>query len=192
MKNDNPSSINLINHTVINVLMHSVATNDIKTLNALGVSVESVKKLGELSLKGRYLLGESPAPIIQTNIDNQALYLYTQRFLSKEEELLFINQLILADAPFRLLKINYGFNAKDYLERRIALGMNNLKLGRPSLPDIDHCPEELSKSLEGYILDKDRSKIEEEPQTLIALSDEYKISIREILGYFSQLSKELM
>jgi len=184
--------INHINNTILQVLIQCVSTNDTRTLEALGCNKESVEKLTQLSNKGRCLIGESPAPISQTIIDNKALGLYVDRFIAKEIEDEFIKQLILAGAPLKLLKENYGIERDEYATLRIMLKLKKDKLGRPQLPDIDNCPKKLSKKLEQYIKDNTKKDIIEEPELLLSLSDKHKIGIREVLGYYTQISKDFM
>jgi len=184
--------INHINNTILQVLIQCVSTNDMRTLEALGVNKESVVKLTQLSNKGRCLIGESPAPISQTIIDNKALGLYIDRFMDKEIEETFIKQLILAGAPLKLLKENFGIEREEYATLRIMLKLKKEKLGRPELPDIDDCPDELSRELEQYIKNKTTKDIIREPKLLLSLSDKYKIGIREVLGYYTQISKDFV
>ena len=186
------SPISHINNTIMNVLIQCVSTNDNRTLAALGVSEESVMQLARLSNKGRCLIGESPAPISQTTIDNKALGLYIERFMAKEIEEELIKQLILAGAPFNLLKKNYGIERNEYATLRIMLNLKKAKLGRPELPDVHNCPKKLSKVLENYIKDKNNIDLDEDPELLLSLSDTHKIGIREVLGYYTQISKDFV
>lgn len=188
----NPSIISLINTTIMNGLIHCAVNKDFRTLEALGVNEKSVAKLTLLSNKGRYLIDNSPAPIAQTTIDNKALDLYIDRFMNKEKEDEFINQLILAEAPLNILSKNYGIDRQEYSSRRIALHLNKTKRGRPELPDIDECPDELYRFIEQYIQDKSNKDISEDPELLLSLSDQHKIGIREVMGFYIQISKELM
>jgi len=172
--------------------MQCVSTNDNRTLQALGVSEESVLQLTKLSNKGRCLIGESPAPISQTTIDNKALGLYITRFMDKEIEEELVRQLILAGAPFNLLKKNYGLERDVYAKMRIMLNLKKSKLGRPELPDVHNCPKKLSNVLEKYIKDKTNKDLNEDPELLLTISDKHKIGIREVLGYYTQISKDFM
>ena len=190
--NPSYSPINHINNTVLNVLVQCVSTNDRRTLAALGVSEESAMQLTRLSNKGRCLIGESPAPILQMTIDNKALGLYIGRFMDIEIEEEFIKQLILAGAPLSLLKKNYGLEREEYAKLRIMLNLKKEKLGRPELPDVHNCPKKLSEVLENYIKDKNNKDLDEDPELLLAISDEHKIGIREVLGYYTQISKDFI
>lgn len=190
--NPSYSPINHINNTIINVLVQCISTNDRRTLAALGVSEESAIQLTRLSNKGRCLIGESPAPILQITIDNKGLGLYIGRFMAIEIEEELIKQLILAGAPFNLLNKNYGIERDEYATLRIMLNLEKAKLGRPELPDVHNCPKKLSKVLENYIKDKDNKDLDEDPDLLLAISDKHKIGIREVLGYYTQILKEFV
>jgi hypothetical protein len=190
VNNTNHSSINLINHTVLSVLQHSVATGDKRTLLSLGVNHDSVEKLEKLSHVGQHLLGRAIAPIIQ--IDNKALSLNIQHSINSEKENEYIIQIILADAPLSVLAVNFGMQLKDFNEQRSKLGMDTPKPGRPREPEINRAPQALIRALEKYILNHNESDIKEDTELLISLSDTYKLGIREILGYHVILLKELM
>ena len=190
--NPSYSPINHINNTILNVLVQCVSTNDRRTLAALGVSEESAMQLTRLSNKGRCLIGESPAPILQMTIDNKTLGLYIGRFMEIEIEEEFIKQLILAGAPLSLLKKNYGLEREEYAKLRIMLNLKKEKLGRPELPDVHNCPKKLSEVLENYIKDKNNKDLDEDPELLLAISDKHKIGIREVLGYYTQISKDFI
>ncbi len=190
--NPSYSHINHINNTIINVLIQCISTNDHRTLAELGVSEESAIQLTRLSNKGRCLIGESPAPILQMRIDNKALGLYIDRFMAIEIEEELIKQLILAGAPLRLLKQNYGLERDEYATLRIMLNLKKAKLGRPELPDVNNCPKKLSTVLEKYIKDKNNKDLNEDPELLLTLSDKHKIGIREVLGYYTQILKDFI
>jgi len=190
MNSRDQTPINLINHTVMSVLQHSVATCDERTLLMLGVNPESVKELEKLSHIGTQLLGRAIAPIVQ--IDNQALNLNIQHSINSNKESEFIVQIILADAPLSVLSINYGMQRKEFNERRKKLGMEAAKRGRPREPEIDRAPQALIRTLEKHILDTDNCDIEENTDLLISLSDTYKLGIRGILGYHALLKKEIL
>lgn len=190
MNNRDQTPINLINHTVMSVLQHSVATCDERTLLTLGVNPESVKELEKLSHIGSQTLGRAIAPIVQ--IDNQALNLNIQHSISSIKESEFIVQIILADAPHSVLNINYGMQRKEFNERRRKLGMEAAQRGRPREPEIDRAPQALIRTLEEYILDTNNYEIQEDTDLLISLSDNYKLGIREILGYHALLKKEIL
>jgi len=190
--NPSYSPINHINNTIMNVLVQCIATNDRRTLAALGVSEESAMQLTRLSNKGRCLIGESPAPILQMTIDNKALGLYIGRFMAIEIEEELIKQLILAGAPLSLLKKNYGLEREEYAPLRIMLNLKKEKLGRPELPDVHNCPKKLLKVLENYIKDRNNKDLDEDPELLLSLSDKHKIGIREVLGYYTQILKDFM
>jgi len=190
MNNTDRTPITLINHTVMSVLQHSVATCDERTLLKLGVNAESIKEIEKLTHTGTQLLGKAIAPIVQ--IDNQALNLNIQHCIKRIKESEFIVQIILADAPLSVLNINYGMQRKEFNERRKKLGMESTKRGRPREPEIDRAPQALIRTLEKYILDSNNSDIQENTDLLISLSDTYKLGIREILGYHALLKKEIL
>ncbi len=189
MNNRDRTPINLINHTVMSVLQHSVVTNDERTLLSLGVNHESVKNLEKLFHTGQHLLGRAIAPIVQ--VDNKALSLNIQHSINSEKESDSITQIILADAPFSVLSINFGMYRSEFNQRRIKLGMDSSKRGRPRDLEIDRAPQVLIKTLEEYIFNDNNSDIQENTDLLISLSDTYKLGIREILGYHALLLKEL-
>ncbi len=190
MDNRDQAPINLINHTVMSVLQHSVATCDERTLLILGVNPESVKELEKLSHGGAQHLGRTIAPIVQ--IDNQALNLNIQHSINSSKESEFIVQVILADAPLSVLNLNYGMKRKEFNERRKKLGMESAKRGRPREPELDRAPQALIRTLEEYILDTSNCDIQENTDLLISLSDTYKLGIRGILGYHALMKKEIL
>jgi len=190
MNNRDQTPIKLINHTVMSVLQHSVATCDERTLMILGVNPESIKELEKLAHGGAQHLGRTIAPIVQ--IDNQALNLNIQHSINSSKEYEFIVQIILADAPFSVLNLNYGMKQKEFNERRKKLGMESTKRGRPREPELDRAPQALIRTLEEYILDTNNCDIQENTDLLISLSDTYKLGIREILGYHALLKKEIL
>jgi len=190
MNSRDQTPINLINHTVMSVLQHSVATCDERTLLTLGVDSESVKELERLSRIGTHILGRAIAPIVQ--IDNQALNLNIQHSINSNKENEFVVQVILADAPLSVLNINFGMQRKEFNERRQKLGMKVAKRGRPREPEIDRAPQALIRTLEEFILDTNNSDIQENTDLLISLSDTFKLGIRQILGYHALLKKEIL
>ena len=190
MSSHYPQGISLINQTVMNVLMHAISNSDKKTLDALGVSEASVLKLHALSNKGRYMLAESPAPIVKTVVDNIALQIYTQGFLDKEKQLEYIDQLILVDAPSSVIQTNYGLTHAEYILKRKLLGLQKTTRGRPRIPELDECPEALKQLLDTEIFSED--EFLEKPELMLTYANQFNYSIRDILGFYSKLKNELL
>ena len=182
-------SIDIVNLTIANVATYAASNNDTNTLKQLGISDKSIKLLKKLSLQSLCLLGEAPAPIITCNVDNKLLELFLDKQITRENEASFINELFLADAPRSLLEKNFGYNHREYTTQRELLGLHKVKHGRPQQPDINKCPSDLRFFLEEKAMAG--VDINEDPKMLLEKSDEYRVSIRNILAYFIDLQKEL-
>ena len=179
--------IELINNTVMGVLQYSVAHGDIRTLRSLGVSEQTVEHL----LKSNFsFLGRGIAPIVQ--LDNKSAQLHLLASNNQYREQLLIKQLIQRDAPYSVLKTNYGMDRKEFSELRIELNMNKPVIGRPTDPDPNDLPNTLIQAVEEYILNHDTPPLIENPEVLLLQSFIHKLGIRIILGLENVLKKELL
>lgn len=179
--------IELINNTVMNVIQFCIANDDTRTLSSLGVSEQTIEQL--LKSKVSYL-GLGIIPIVQ--IDNKSTQLHLRACNDKYREQLQIKQLIQRDAPYNLMKANFGMTRKDYAQERIDLNMNKPLIGRPTDPNPESFPESLLSVLEEHILEKDSPPLIECPDLLLHQSFKHKIGIREILGLESVIKKEIL
>ncbi len=184
---NNKSGIELINNTVMSVVQYSIANGDMRTLQSLGVSQQTIEQLLKSNVS---FLGRGIAPIVQ--IDNKSAQLLLLASNNQYREQLLIKQLIQRDAPYSILKTNYGMDRKEYSTLRIELNMIKPHIGRPAEPDPNELPEALIQTLEEYILNEGTPPLVECPEVLLLNSFNHKLSIRIILGLESVLRKELL
>ncbi len=183
----NKPGIELINNTVLTVVQNCVANGDTRTLQSLGVSEQTIEQL----LKSNMLyLGRGIAPIVQ--LDNKSAQLHLSLSNNQSREKLLIKQLIQRDAPYSVLKTNFGIDRKEYSNLRIELNMIKPIIGRPADPIATDYQDSLIQELEEYILNSANPPLVERPDLLLSYSFIYKLSIREILGLESVLKKELL
>ncbi|WP_299874130.1 STY4526/YPO1902 family pathogenicity island replication protein [uncultured Cocleimonas sp.] len=179
--------IELINNTVMGVLQYSVANGDTRTLRSLGVSEQTIEHLLKSNIS---FLGRGIAPIVQ--LDNKSAQLHLRASNNQYREQLLIKQLIQRDAPYSVLKTNYGMDRKEYSKLRIELNMIKPIIGRPADPDPSELPNTLIQALEEYILNSDNPPLVESPDLLLLHSFIHKLGIRVILGLESVIRKELI
>jgi len=183
----NKPGIELINNTVMSVVQYSIANGDTRTLQSLGVSEQTIEHLLKSNVS---FLGRGVAPIVQ--IDNKSAQLLLLASNNQYREQLLIKQLIQRDAPYSVMKTNYGLDRKDFSQLRVELNMVKPLIGRPAEPDPNDLPEALTQTLEEYILKSDTPPLVESPEILLLYSFNYQLSIRIILGLESVLKKELL
>ena len=159
--------------------------DDSESLNNMGLDTGVAASIAKMDAKAMRILCKGSffnIQIDQSKLDNLLAYVDREKQQSD-----FIDQLILKDAPRKMMVQCFGLTGSEYVGMRKIQGLEKAPIGRWKIPKVDI---EL-KTHQQFLAEIDTHQINGDdlmqlPRTCMSLSDRYQFTIREVLTVWNR------
>jgi len=185
------------NHTLIHSLFPSLGlliaheisllkeTGDNTSLEKMGVSASIATDISQLNSVGTQLLGMSS--FFHVSIDQEQLKLNLDQAKKEADLSDTIHSLIRKDAPRNMMMQFFGFTGAEYIEARKTQGLGEAPIGRWQVPNYMEKNKKFIQQIDQ--LYREGIDLQNEPNLCLSLSDQYDLTVRELLAFWKQREK---
>lgn len=159
----------------------------LEKLERLGVDHTLANRLSKMDARAVRSVCSSPFFDITVNTSQlENLICYADQEVKLAD---LIDQLVLNDAPRKMLTKEYGLSGKEYMAIRERHGMGKAPIGRWKIPEVQQHSNQHKRLLTDFdrMFNKDVCLMSS-PETCLRLADEYTMTIREILTLWNRFT----
>lgn len=145
---------------------------DLAALEEMGLGASEIQALTALSSDDRLRLASTKSHFLSIRLDQKVYWRMIDYILRERDRDSVIDELMLCDAPFPLIRSFTGMGGKQYQLKRVQLGIESNPAGRPAQPSA-----------------KITKTVWQEVQKLLQNSN--SLSLADFLTIFKTLNKEI-
>jgi hypothetical protein len=168
----------LITHE-INLLKE---TGDSRSLDEIGISPSIATDISQLNAVGLRIL--SLSSFFHVSIDQKQLKLNLDQAKKEADLSDTIHSLIRKDAPRNMMMQFFGFTGVEYISARKTQGLAVAPIGRWQVPTYMEKNKDFIEHIDS--LYREGIDLQNEPILCLSLSDQYDLTVRELLAFWKQ------